>query len=157
MSTHAFLSEATAAVMARDAEQYPERTAVYASHGARAFHATPSCSALRAGHDLWDLDDWSGYATKPTTIETAMGAGKLPCGACLPELLAGWFRTPCEDDFGHQPVDEYAGTPFRTERIVCARCVRWVRWRLGTLAVGTYVAWPCTSAVVLGLVPRGGA
>jgi hypothetical protein len=131
---------------------------VYASRGGRAFHAAHDCRALRAGHDLWDFDDWSGYATKPTTIEAAMGAGKLPCGACLPELLAGWFRTPCEDDFGHEPVrDPIAGAHGWPQYDVCARC-GWgdVYYDGSPVKERVSVAWPCTSAVVLGLVPRPG-
>jgi hypothetical protein len=134
---------------------------VYASRGGRAFHAAHDCRARESGSDLFDgMGTRYAYRTEPTTIETVMGAGKLPCGACLPELLAGWFRTPCEDDFGHQPVDEYADTPFRTKRVVCARCrttaTGGFRWDGSWWRMSIATAWPCTSAVVLGLVPRPG-
>lgn len=59
--------------------------------------------------------------------------------------------------FGHEPVDEYEGTPESgrgVSRIVCARCVRWTHWTDVALWAGQRVSWPCTSAYVLGLVPR---
>lgn len=61
------------------------------------------------------------------------------------------------ETFGHEPVDEYAGTPEGARggsRIVCARCMRWTRWSDVRLFCGRRVDWPCTSAVVLGLVAR---
>lgn len=130
-------------------------TTVYASKGGTAFHNTRNCRAREAGQGLWDTDDWPGYAIQPMTIPAAMGAGKLPCLVCMPDLGANWFRTPCEDDFGHEPFGPYDGA------MVCRRCYvtvirEWVdaydnpRHR----RVRDVVLWPCTSAVVLGLVPR---
>lgn len=61
------------------------------------------------------------------------------------------------DDFGHEPF-EYDGVP------ICARCYTTeVRCSVDAfdtprrLAVRRAVFWPCTSAVVLGLVPRPAA
>ncbi|MYX33439.1 MULTISPECIES: hypothetical protein [unclassified Streptomyces] len=68
---------------------------------------------------------------------------------------------PARDDFGHRPrrIDhgkcgacDACGTD--VERDVCTRCMHLVpgtpgRWRRD------YVDWPCTSAIVLGLIdPR---
>lgn len=63
---------------------------------------------------------------------------------------------PSADDFGHEPMDVITNGKLRA--VVCARCriVRNVWWPNG----GCYVAdirdveWPCTSAIVLGLVSR---
>lgn len=69
--------------------------------------------------------------------------GKLPCLACVPAHLR---QMPDTDAFGHEPV-WIDGDWF------CARCrdrgfdVHGDRWIYPTL-------WPCTSAVILGLVPR---
>lgn len=63
-------------------------------------------------------------------------------------------------DFGHQPV---VGPPdYRGRKTVCARCqTRTVMVYGGQFDDGPSrvtetdpVTWPCTSAVVLGLVPR---
>jgi hypothetical protein len=125
---------------------------VYTSQGARI------CRARWAGRDLndWDVADkgrlWvpgcralNLYAVEPTTIPDAMGDGKLPRGVCMPDLLASWFRSPSEDDFGHEPVTE---TGYYGPEQVCARCDR--------IGAAPYLSalWPCMSAVVLGLAPR---
>lgn len=67
------------------------------------------------------------------------------------------YRAKEPETFGHEPVDEYAGTPEGergVSRIVCARCMTWKRWSDVGLNCGSRVSWPCTSALVLGLVPR---
>jgi hypothetical protein len=153
-------------------------TTVYASRGGNAFHGDPACRAREAGRDLNDWEpDWvpgcrvpRTYAVEPMTIPAAMGTGKLPCLVCLPSLGASWFQTPCEDDFGHQPVTddrEFFGE-VSDEPPVCARCTRTIRI-VSPIVVGqepsgraitrgaariayeVAVLWPCTSAVVLGL------
>lgn len=136
----------------------PEPT-VYASKGGAAFHATPDCRAREAGQGLWDTDDWSGYAIQPMTIPAAMGAGKLPCLVCMTSLGANWFRTPCEDDFGHEPVVTGHIGPDGQPTAVCARCTEHgVLIQIGGDDPSPLrVAWPCTSALVLGLVPRAAA
>ncbi len=67
---------------------------------------------------------------------------------------------PSGQTFGHEPIDEYAGTPEGDRgatHIVCARCAWWTNWPDLGLAIGTRVPWPCTSAIVLGLTPRPAA
>ena len=140
-------------------------TTVYATKGGHAFHAQSDCRARQAGQDLhdWDLPDdaylspWAWptmHAVQATTIPAAMGAGQMPCGTCLPDLLANWYRTPSENDFGHEPLG-YDGALF------CRRCYvivsrEWVDAYDSPRhqRVRDIVPWPCTSAVILGLVPR---
>jgi hypothetical protein len=64
------------------------------------------------------------------------------------------------ETFGHQPVwinDGYCGGCERCgdteEREVCVRCLRMIPMDSGPWRRDS-VDWPCTSAVVLGLVPR---
>ena len=75
------------------------------------------------------------------------------------------------ETFGHDPVTddrEFFGEV--SDDIVCARCWRHVKtwssytvgyddragvlWENGWIHYDTRVTWPCTSAIVLGLVPR---
>jgi hypothetical protein len=130
-------------------------TVVYTTSGATRFHWDRQCRALAAGRVLSLRQGEEGvYPVAGVDATAAALTGYTACRVCVPPALA---LPATGETYGHKPVNEYAGTPFRTQRIVCARCVRWVRWRPGGLAIGTYVAWPCTSAVVLGLVPRDGA
>lgn len=126
-------------------------TTVYATAQGRAFHATNDCNALYNGQSLsdWDYDYEfpppagarlpTTHAVQPATPEQATASGKHPCGYCKPTLALA-------DDFGHKPV-ELDGDDF------CARCRdRGIDedgdpWSYPTL-------WPCTSALVLGLVAR---
>jgi hypothetical protein len=62
--------------------------------------------------------------------------------------------------YGHESVDQYAGTPEGARGVsnaVCARCIVWEWDPALRLGFGFPVRWPCTSAVVLGLAPRGAA
>jgi hypothetical protein len=52
---------------------------------------------------------------------------------------------PSEDDFGHEPMDVITNGELRGT--VCVRCAVWS-------PDFHYVAWPCMSALVLGLAPR---
>lgn len=127
---------------------------VYATFGGLRYHGSPECSALVSGQELNDWDCPGDYclhtharthAAVETTVTEALGAGKTPCLACLPAVGAGLARSACEEDFGHEPV-WIEGDMF------CRRCrTRGVDddgdpWTYPRL-------WPCTSAVVLGLVP----
>ncbi|MFD4968905.1 hypothetical protein [Streptomyces sp. NPDC058424] len=134
---------------------------VYATRG-RKYHTDPKCPLMINGEYLWDGDgeDWlhiaGSYRREDPTPQYAAMRGKLPCLHCVPESLRV-FPPLYGQDFGHKPTDEYAGTPegYRgATHIVCARCMTWTRWPDVGLSVGARVSWPCTSALVLGLVPR---
>jgi hypothetical protein len=135
---------------------------VYTTFGGRRFHFDRACQALRSGQDLWDwdCDDYCRHdhrSAKAVRTRSNLGAallGYTACQACVPPALA---LPATGQTYGHEPVDEYAGTPEGARglsRIVCARCIRWTRWREVQLYCGRRVDWPCTSAVVLGLVSR---
>lgn len=114
------------------------------------FHGTPDCKPLRHGQDQWDADCWDDVCThrhpRPRRIREmplteALGKRKWPCAYCYPGSAAALMISPCEEDFGHEPY-HYDGA------VICMRCY--------TVAKGRHevVYWPCTSAIVYGLVPR---
>jgi hypothetical protein len=157
---------------------------VFATEGGHRFHETADCPRFLAAQELWRFDpmQWvpgmpqimlsNGHRIEEMTIVTAFGRGKEPCATCYPELRAALYRGNCEDDFGHEPVSEdrefFGETP--DELPVCARCTRIIRgFRpvvIGQEASGRVITrdrwtayevavlWPCTSAIILGLVPR---
>jgi hypothetical protein len=140
---------------------------VYTTAGGRRFHADRWCRALESGRNLADTDCGCDeycrhrmpqrHALDPRVPRVAVQRGFTACRVCVPRAFA---LPPTGETYGHEPVDEYAGTPEGARglsRIVCARCIRWTRWREVRLYCGRRVDWPCTSAIVLGLVPRGGA
>jgi hypothetical protein len=139
-------------------------TTTFVTHG-RKYHVDPACPRMLQGEYLhdWEGDiDYGGgftagtYRREDPSPQYAASRGKLPCLHCVPQEQRV-FPPLYGQTFGHQPVDEYAGTPEGSRgvtRIVCARCTTWTRWRDVGLSVGARVSWPCTSAVVLGFEPR---
>lgn len=131
---------------------------VYATKTGHAFHETPDCRALTAGQGLndWECgcDEYCRHRSpqlhvvQPVSIPEAMGAAKMPCLVCLPGLGASWYRTPSERDFGHEPVDHCGD-------VICGRC-RTHHVDEDGEHYSLPAFWPCTSALVLGLVPRPG-
>lgn len=127
---------------------------VYTTGGGRRFHFDHDCMALDAGRALHPFQEpWGGCSVIRT--RSNLGAalvGYTACRVCVPPAHA---LPATGEDFGHEPVDEYAATPEGARgvsRIVCARCTRWQSLRVLGLSIGRRVAWPCTSAAVLGLV-----
>jgi hypothetical protein len=88
--------------------------------------------------------------------------GFEPCTVCYPDFQKIVARLPSEEDFGHRPIDQYEGSEHGVESIACERCVDWKPVKVHntetgseeTWSMGRRIAWPCMSAVVLGLVPR---
>lgn len=120
---------------------------VFVTFRGRRFHDYPDCEALDAGRAL----SGGRYEARVRRPEDAARAGYTACRVCVPPALA---LPTTGETYGHEPVDEYAGTPEGARglsRIVCARCIRWTRWREVRLYCGRRVDWPCTSAIVLGL------
>lgn len=127
--------------------------AVFHTHGGRRYHATRSCYALRRGQDLWDTDDWSGYAVREETAQQAANRGKTPCTACKPVVV----EVPLfGQTFGHEPVPTGHLGPSGRPTAVCARCTeRGVLIQIGGDDPSPLrIAWPCRSALALGLVDR---
>jgi len=134
---------------------------VHVTHG-RKYHIDNECPLMNTGEDLWDFDGdaWGhtsgAYRRRVATVTDAAYLGKLPCLHCVP-VGHRVFPPLYGQTFGHEPVDEYDGTPEGDKgvtRTVCARCMTWNRWKDVSLWAGSRVTWPCTSAVVLELVPR---
>ena len=149
---------------------------VFTSAGGRKYHFDKDCSAFRSAQLLSDEDcGCDTYCTHrmprmhPLQRLSATKAaidGKLPCLACVPQHLR---EMPETEDFGHEPValdvvihaawTNHSACPeckARTTRLVCARCMEFDAsgmWRVPAHPVH----WPCTSAIVLGLVERGEA
>lgn len=135
---------------------------VFTSAGSRKYHFDKDCTAFHSAQLLSDLDCGCDtycthrmprmHALKRTSATAAAIDGKMPCLACVPEHLR---ELPDTEDFGHEPmwadfgqcvIDPGAcNCPYHDERQACARC------RHGRQPV----LWPCTSAIIIGLAPRG--
>lgn len=148
---------------------------VLISEGGRRFHKDASCQASERAHLIWDSDEFTApsHPGEWVTIPDAMSRGKEACATCFPGLRASWYRGASENDFGHEPVSndvDYWGET-TDDPPVCARCSRWIS-AFSPVVVGqeldgrvitsgvqlirfeVAVLWPCTSAIVLGLVDR---
>lgn len=121
-------------------------TTTYITRGAK-YHADANCPLMNSGEDLWDCegDDYGGWHNsgsyrRTSTVQDATMRGKLPCLHCVP-AEARAFPPLYGQTFGHVPF-VYDGAP------ICKRCF------LQRRSYREAVAWPCTSALILGLVPR---
>jgi hypothetical protein len=149
--------------------------AVYTTQGGTRYHADPACYALangrstqayRAGEGAYG-ESWYGagsldglYPLERRSVISAVRFSYTACLRCVPAANALPF--PIGETYGHERLtinpsccgDSCCGN--REERQVCVRCSNDISRRHGwNWALD--VPWPCTSAVVLGLVPRGGA
>jgi len=138
----------------------PAKATVYVTRG-RKYHADLRCPLMVNGENLWDGDgeDWSHFAgsyrrEEPTPQRAAM-CGKLPCLHCVPAELRA-FPPLYGQTFGHRPVIGFIDGRALTQ--VCASC--YTINHAGPRFFGTRrqpVRWPCTSAIILGLVDRAEA
>ena len=129
---------------------------VFASAGGRKYHFDKGCKAFDSAQMLSDWDCCCGdYCTHRSPVLHAlvrMSAtkaamdGKLPCLACVPQHLR---ELPETENFGHEPMDVITNGKLRA--VACARCRQWDIYGYSREAS---VRWPCTSAIVLGLVAR---
>jgi hypothetical protein len=142
--------------------------AVYTTSGGTRYHADRACYALANGRAY---HDWRAgrtdtvargtglYDLERRSVISAVRYAYTACLVCVPAANALPF--PIGETYGHEPVqmmrDGWGYAP-----PICVRCNhrvirsawdasgrrvrRWIEWRP--------VPWPCTSAVVLGLVPR---
>lgn len=115
---------------------------VYVTRG-RKYHMVEDCHLMHSGEDLWDGDSegyWhnsGSFRREVETVQEAVMCGKLPCLSCVPVEYRK-FPPLYRQTFGHEPVEvPIPGGPHVVE---CARC--------------SGVEWPCSSAVVLEIVPR---
>jgi hypothetical protein len=135
-------------------------TLVYTTAGGRRFHGDQRCQKLLSAQALSDWDynyefpPPSGarlprqHAITPSSPQAAALAGYTACQACVPPALA---LPATGETYGHKPLTEpdLWGKP----QLVCARCTEGgARWGWDNRLIRVF--WPCTSAVVLGLVPR---
>jgi hypothetical protein len=152
--------------------------AAYVTHGTK-YHTDADCPLMVGGEGLWqnasDADDYpwhpGTYRITDRSPEYAAMRGKLPCLHCVPAELRV-FPPLYGQTFGHEPVSNDADYWGETvdDPPVCARCRRRVRrwtsysngyderagviWEEGWISYEVAVLWPCTSAIVLGLVER---
>lgn len=138
---------------------------VYVSRRGRRFHEDPECRALGAGHMIFACrcgDPYCGCAADkpPVPEEVSINGAAVrdldPCAVCYPGFDGLAVQLASDNDFGHQAFDEYGHEMKNAYRLVCRRCVTWhvVGVESDKWLIGQRVAWPCTSAVVLGLAPR---
>jgi hypothetical protein len=134
---------------------------VFTSVGSRKYHFDQSCKAFHSAQLLSDLDcGCDTYCTHRMPRMHALQADERhPCRhrrqAALPRLRtrSTCGRLPESEDFAHEPT---VGTSlFGLAEQVCQRCTEWGVW-YGTVTEmrPVHIPWPCTSAIVLGLVPR---
>jgi hypothetical protein len=136
-------------------------TAAYVTHG-RKYHLDPACPRMINGEDLHDCegdDGWGGftsgtYRREDPSPEYAAARGKLPCLGCVP-VGERVYPPLYGQAFGHEPWGPYDGV------LICARCYTTAtRCSVDAFEVPhrtrarEVVPWPCTSAIVLGLVDR---
>lgn len=127
--------------------------AVYTTAGGRRFHADLACRALATGRETAGylaFERGHGYddrrplhVLRQRSNLAAALLGYTACRVCVPPAHA---LPATGQTYGHEPVGVVGG------QSVCARCGTDGPW-----GGGYAVPWPCTSALVLGLVPRGGA
>ena len=138
----------------------PTGLTVYATGGAPRYHSSRTCRALLSGQDLNDWDCWDDYCNhhlhrtprtiRETDLAGAVAAGKWPCHTCYP---APTVIPPSQDDFGHWPTKGISLLSLSED--VCQRCTEWGVWYGNADDLRpVHIPWPCTSAIVLGLVPR---
>jgi hypothetical protein len=143
--------------------------AVYTTAGGTRYHANSACYALANGRAY---HAWRGGRTDAVTRGTGLydltrrstiSAAQFSYTACLRCVDSADALPPLPfatgETYGHEPVtvnpsccgEDCCG--YRTEQTVCGRCSEDVT-RRGGARWPLLVPWPCTSAVVLGLVPR---
>lgn len=131
--------------------------AVYTTAGGTRYHADPACYALANGraYHAWcagrtdDVERGTGlYELERRSTISAVQHSYTACLRCVPTEQATQPLPLVTFSYGHEPVTE---TGYYGPELVCARCDR--------IGAAPYLSalWPCTSAVVLGLVPRDGA
>ena len=133
--------------------------------GGRKYHTDERCPLMLNGENLWDGDgeDWSHFAgsfrVEDSSPQYAAMRGKLPCLHCVPVGLRV-FPPLYGQTFGHRPVTGIAPEG-RGLVQVCVSCrtreiSSWLdgRGRPYRTVRTVSVRWPCTSALVLGLVDR---
>lgn len=137
---------------------------VFSSAGSRKYHFDKGCKAFESAQLLSDWDCCCGdYCTHRSprmhglvrmSATKAAIDGKLPCLACVPEHLR---EMPEAEDFGHWPTRGISLNSLCDD--VCQRCTEpgvWYGRGVDELAP-VHIPWPCTSAIILGLVERGEA
>ncbi|MFD9249560.1 hypothetical protein [Streptomyces bottropensis] len=134
---------------------------VFASAGGRKYHFDRACTAFESAQILSDWDcccgDYCTHRSPRTHVLERMSStkaamnGKLPCLACVPQHLR---ELPQAETFAHEPV--IGLTLFDQAETVCQRCTERGVWysRGNDEMTPVRIPWPCTSAIVLGLVPR---
>lgn len=134
---------------------------IYVTHGKK-YHTDKQCPQMRNGEEMHRYDDDSvydggftagTYRNEVPSPEVAASRGKLPCLYCV-EPEDRTFPPLYGQNFGHRPVNLYEDTRFDIVSLACARCITWTNWPEVDMKAGVRVKWPCTSAVVLGLVKR---
>jgi hypothetical protein len=145
--------------------------AVYTTQGGMRYHADPACYALangrstqayRAGEGLYG-ESWYGaqsldglYPLVRRSTISAAHRSYTACLRCVPSEQAMQPLPLVTFDYGHEPTIGISENSLADT--VCQRCTEpgfW--WGNVSELRPVHIVWPCMSAVVLGLVPRGGA
>lgn len=136
--------------------------AVYTTAGGTRYHADYWCPALNNGREFWAAraGDYGGrepgplYPLKRRSVLSATQFSYTACLVCVPAADAlPQLPFVTGETYGHEPVagEGWFGEP----EDICARCTELgLYWGDPAHLLPVHVLWPCTSAVVLGLVAR---
>lgn len=129
------------------------------------YHHTADCSALVNGQAFFDADCGEDvchhrhpqpHAIREIPLADAVALFKWPCPFCFGLMSSDAFENgllppamipPSAETFGHEPIT-YDGA------VICKSCYLGSRDWHRREEPRRVVSWPCTSAYVLGLVPR---
>lgn len=133
----------------------PALRGVFVTHGLK-YHTDAQCPRMIHGEELHDCDSdeyggsWfaGGYRSEVSSPQLAAARGKLPCLGCVPADQRV-FPPLYGQTFGHEAM---VVGPWEDEQ-VCARCW-WITRDEDGYYVNNVAAWPCTTAIILGLAPR---
>lgn len=133
-------------------------TLAHVTHGLK-YHTDANCPRMIHGEELHDCegDDYGGWFSAGSyrivsNVQDAVMRGKLPCLGCVPAELRA-FPPLYGQTFGHWPTRGISLDSLADD--VCQRCTEWGVWYGDANELRpVHIQWPCTSAVVLGLVGR---
>ncbi len=141
---------------------------VFTTAGGTRYHADYWCPPLNNGREFWGAraGDYGGrepgplYPLKRRSTLSAVQFSFTACLVCVPPADALPPLPFVGEDFGHRPEWVNAGycggctnCGDTEEQEICIRCSLDAARRAGW-ARNAHVPWPCTSALVLGLVER---
>ena len=105
---------------------------------------------------IWQARDSRGHYLASKDVHTTLGPENWDDTCRHPVSRPVSVPTelePSKDDFGHWPTKGIS--LFGLSEDVCQRCTEWGVWYGNADDLRpVHIPWPCTSAIIFGLVPR---